>query len=337
MKSPHTLDVTGVTILRDGRWPTLKEALESVLYDKRLKKIIIVSSDTQHKNDLALFAKMYKGKVIFSEEDVTFGRAALFSKAFLLAQKQETDYVLFLDDDAIPEENIIDVYFENFKYLKNKAAEKSILIANTIDIFGKEKSFYNSIDKKSFKDGTLFDLFNIKKIKNILKHALHIETTPTYFSPIFKTQAFIGGGVLIPMEALRSVELPDASLYMYGEDTDYAWKLREAGYDFYQCLSPIIRRPSSEESKKHHVFGLFAKETPDHEVYYHLRNAVLISRKHTQQNKPILFINILAWITGALILGFWHADSFPFFFHRTKLIITAVIHGYCKEKKYFSQ
>lgn len=327
MNSNHLISITGVFILKNSTFSNFKEVVEPIIREAELKKLIVVSTDTKEQAKLEVFAKMYASKIVLAYEDKNKGSAHIFSRAVSLAKNEKTDYVLFLDDDAIPEEKFLEKFFDNLKYFKHDETSRVVMIANTVDIFGKEKSFYSSVHKKYFKDGTLFDIFTIRKIKNLIQRILQIENTENQTPPVFRTQAFIGGGSLVPMTAITSTGSPLSSLHTHGEDVEYAWRIKEAGYSFFQCTSPILRRPSSE-NKENPVFGLFSKQTKDKEVYYHIRNAVLISRLHTYQSKPVLLINVVSWISLVLLLGLTKTRSPSLFFRRVKIITQAVIHGY---------
>lgn len=326
MLSRETVTITSISILEDPTWPDLRRALDPIIHDSRLRKVVIVSADKVHQEKIRLYAKMYFGKIILLEEDKEKGRAHLFSKAIFTAKEQATDYVLFLEHDAVPQPDFLSALLDNYKYFNEEETKKSILLANTIDIFGNEKSFYGSAVKKDFKDGTVFDLLSWHKISKLFRHLFHIGGNLS-LPPIFKTQAYIGGGTFIPRQALLNAEPPNDSLFKYGEDTDYAWKLKEVGYSFYQCAFPVLKKPSSEK-KPHHIFGLFNNATGDKDVYYHIRNAILISRKHTYQSKPLLFINIAAWILAACILGVRKVHSLGLYMHRVRLILRAAVDGY---------
>lgn len=331
MIAQKTSTVTSLSIVEGSEWPHLRQALDPVIHDTRLRKVVIVSTDKEHAEDIKLYAKMYLEKVVLVEESAEAGRAHLFSQAIQKAKEQQTDYALFLEHDAIPEEDFISRLLDNYKYFKEKDSKHLILIANTVDIFGNEKSFYGSATKKDFKDGTVFDLLSLQKLSKILHHLFRIGAHMT-LPPIFRTQAYIGGGTFIPKNALVSAVPPNATLYKYGEDTDYAWKLKKAGYSFYQCASPVLRKPSSDK-KQHHVFDLFSSSTPDKDAYYHIRNAILISRKHTYQSRPVLFINILLWVSAACLVGLRRSSSFTLYAKRLGIILKAVVHGYT-EKHY---
>ena len=325
MKSLETVTVTGAAILEVGTWPLLKRALEPIIRDRKLKKLVIVGTDTEHEEQVRLFAKMYLEKIILIEENSSLGRYHLFSKLIETARNQSTDYVLFLEDTGVAEGDFIDRLLDNLKYFKEHEIGHSILIARTINIFGNETAFYSSATKKDTRDGTVFELLSISKLKQFFKHVFHIGESS--LPPVFKTQSFVGGGTFVPMQALHEAKDPVATLYTYGEDTEYAWKLSEAGYSFYQCISPIIRKPSSSKPSSH-AFGFFNPATSDKDVYYRMRNAVLISRRHTYQSRLVLLINVMLWLFAVVFLGIFKVKKISFFFRRFKVLIEATIDGY---------
>ncbi len=331
MNSMHTITLNAVTILSSNEWPQFKPVLDQVIREKRLKKYILAISGDKHTEEISLFAMMYKEKLQIVNGS-TLTPSLLFIHAILEVQKYPSDYVIIFDSESIPQEGWIDAYLDNLKFFKEKDIPTVIMIGNTIDIFGKEKSYYSIDSRKNFRDGTLFDILNFHKISTLLRQVFHIQGSSKSNTHIFKTSSSIGGGTLIPFEALRVAAAPNKDLVIYGEDTDYAWKLKEAGYSFFQCLTPILRKPSSEKDTSNHVLSLFSSHLRDSDAYYRIRNSVLISREHTQQSKPILFINIVLWITLATIFGFWETTSFRLFFRRVKVIILGAFHGYMPSK-----
>ena len=327
MNSTHTITLNAVTILSSQEWPHFKPVLDGVIREKRLKKYILAISGDKHDEEIALFAKMYKEKLHIVEGD-TLTPSELFTQTLLDVQKYPCDYVIILDSESIPQEGWIDAYLDNLKFFKEKDIPTVIMIGNTIDIFGKEKSYYSIDSRKNFRDGTLFDILNFHKINTLLKQVFHIKGSSSSTLHIFKTSSSVGGGTLIPFQAFTAAALPNKNLVMYGVDTDYAWKLKEAGYFFFQCLTPILRKPSSEEDTSNHVLSLFSSHLKDSDAYYRIRNSVLISREHTHQSKPVLFINIVLWITLASIFGLWETTSFRLFFRRVKVVLLGAFHGY---------
>jgi hypothetical protein len=117
---------------------------------------------------------------------------------------------------------------------------------------------------------------------------------------------------------------------MYGEDLKYAWGVRSLGYESYLCYRPMIEDidMTFEQVKGSHIYGLFQEKTPDYKVYLRVRNSVIISREHTYQNKITLFINIVAWHTGLLLIGVMKTKLNKIYFHRVKIILLAIKNGY---------
>jgi GT2 family glycosyltransferase len=114
---------------------------------------------------------------------------------------------------------------------------------------------------------------------------------------------------------------------MYGEDLQYAWRIRKLGFASYLVARPIIfdidmTFPGS------HIYGLFDPTTPLYKVYLRMRNSVIISRNNTYQNKVSLFINIVVWMTGLLLLGLFKFGPTKSYFERVGVIYNAVKDGY---------
>ena len=82
-----------------------------------------------------------------------------------------------------------------------------------------------------------------------------------------------------------------------------------------------------------HVFGQFDPNTKPFRVYYHIRNMVRLSRKHSRQGSIVLFLNIFFWMIGLCILGLFEYGLTGNYFKRVKLMIQAVYAGYCQHSK----
>lgn len=329
MNVTATVGITIVTFLRPNQWPAFKTIIDTVIREKRVKKYVLaISSQDKDFYDITIFSKMYKEKLVLIDGS-SLTQAQLFSTAFDEVKKYHSDYVAILDDESMPEEDWINNFLDNLKFFKGEERNKIIMIGNTVDIFNREQSYYSTSDRKKFRDGTLFDILSIRKLATILKHFLRLSS-PAHHLPVFRTSAYIGGGVLIPFLAIKNGDTPDESLVMFGVDTEYAWKLGERGYSFFACSQPVFRKPSSDNKRENHVFGIFNPNTKDMDVYYHVRNAVYISRKHTYQNSLTLFLNVIVRTTIVCMMGLIQAPTFSLMFKRIALLLKASWDGYTK-------
>lgn len=327
MNTGATVSVNIVTFLRPEQWSSFKAVIDTAIREKQVKKYILaISSQDKNFYDITIFSKMYKEKLVLID-GTTLTQAELFIRAFDEVKKYEADYVAILDDESTPEENWIHAFLDNLKFFKPEERGRIIMIGNTVDIFGKEQSYYSTSDRKRFRDGTLFDILSIRKVLTIVKHFLHREGPPRRL-PVFRTGAYIGGGVFLPFLAIKNASAPNESLVTFGVDTEYAWNLNEQNYSFFACSQPVFRKPSSNKKNVNHVFGIFNPTTKDSDVYYHVRNAVYISRKHTYQGSLVLFLNVITRTIIVCMMGLIQAPTFSLMFKRIAIVAKGTLDGY---------
>lgn len=120
----------------------------------------------------------------------------------------------------------------------------------------------------------------------------------------------IGAALLIPADVLRQVGGFDESYFMYGEDVDWCWRLRDAGYRIWFEPSAVVR----------HVGGASAATRYAHRVM--ARKAVASTRVMTARHGRVvgqayralecltaIRIGIVAWIARDRAGVRWARDS----------------------------
>ena len=92
-------------------------------------------------------------------------------------------------------------------------------------------------------------------------------------------------GALYPREAWRRAGVPTAELFIRGEDEEYPWKVREAGFSFITVADSPLEHPSSTiplicyRVGKHSFF--YEPGLPESRQYYKVRNWAWLQRlKH---------------------------------------------------------
>jgi GT2 family glycosyltransferase len=323
----ETLEVTVVTFLRPEQWTLFKSVIDDTLREKQVKKYILaLTAEEKHFPTIDIFSKIYKTKLVLLDGG-NLTQAELFSATLDEVKKHPSEYVAVLDDTSTPEENWIHNFLNNLLFFTQEEQGKVIMIGNTVDIFGNEQSYYNINNKKYFRDGTLFDIFSFNKIKAFIQHFLPTKKY-VHHTPIFRTSAYFGGGVFIPFQAIERAKKPKTSLVMCGVDTEYSWNLLEQGYLFFACAHPVFKRPSSTTRKQSPTLRIFNKNTSDREVYYQTRNAVFISRKHTQQHALTLLCNIITRTILLCAIGAIQAENFSLMFRRISTLLKGTVDGY---------
>ncbi|PIT93331.1 MAG: hypothetical protein COU06_00435 [Candidatus Harrisonbacteria bacterium CG10_big_fil_rev_8_21_14_0_10_38_8] len=324
--------VTVVTVVYGQRWSLLKKVADSCLSDDKVKTFIIVDNGSENKKKIDDYIKQYNTRVIVLRQEKNIGYSGAINIGINYAKKTDCDYVFILDDDSVPEKNAIDYFLANLALFKNK---KVVLVGNRVDVPGNKDIFTRRPLQDKPPNGTLFEVFRFKKIINAIKLALDIApSTCNSFIPIVPTEAFVTGGTFLPIEIIKKVDAPDKTMFIYGEDLDYAWRIRKAGYDSYACARPIINDIDITFPKYgDHIFGLFKSETPEYKVYYRMRNSVIISRRHGDQNVLILAVNVIVWYIGVCILGLIKTGLTKTYLERAILIYIALYTGFFPKTK----
>jgi N-acetylglucosaminyl-diphospho-decaprenol L-rhamnosyltransferase len=111
----------------------------------------------------------------------------------------------------------------------------------------------------------------------------------THLDPDVTTEvdSVVGAFMLVRSEAIEQAGLLDESFFMYGEDLDWAYRIKEAGWKVYYHADVTVlhyKRASSQHSLKAQV-----------EFY---RAMLLFFRKHYAANTPF-------WLTAMIVAGIY--------------------------------
>lgn len=320
--------VTAVTIMYGDRWKFLSQVVGAVMRDPYVATFVIVDNGSKNKIEIEQGTKKYGDRVVILRQEKNLGSAGGFAKGLEYARTTDCDFVYILDDDSVPEDNSVERFLEMRKLFPN---EKVVLCGNRVSIPGNKEKFYQLSLKKPSATGTFFEVFGFSKIGNFFNLATGYfknKSKAELFIPIIPVTAFVYGGSFIPIEAVRETDLPDASLFLYGDDIEYAWAIKKNGYGTYLCANPKMYDVDLTFGEGSHIFGLFEEKTLPFKVYYRIRNMVRISRKHSSQSAFVLYINMFVWILGLYVLGLLRFGPTRMYFSRSKLIAQAVYAGF---------
>ncbi len=323
----NTAKVTVVTVVYGARWPLLRQVADACLSDPRYTTFIIVDNGCADAALMDEYAAQYGERVVILRQEKNIGYSGAISKGLMRARDTECDFVFVLDDDSVPEVGAIDYFLTNLSYFGDR---KVILVGNRVDVPGNKDIFTTRPLHDNPPRGTLFEVFSWKKISGAINLVRGIAPKTDYpFIPIVPTEAFVTGGTFLPIEVVRTVDVPDASMFIYGEDLDYAWRIRKLGYQSYACARPIIRDiDMTFPNYGDHIFGLFNPKTPAYKVYYRMRNAVRISLRHSYQSRLELGLNVVTWYLGLCLIGLIKWGLTKDYFKRARLVAVALYTGF---------
>lgn len=320
--------VTAVTIMYGDRWKFLSQVVIAVMRDPYITKLVIVDNGSKNKKEIEKGVKEYGDRVTVLCQEKNLGSAGGFAVGLDYARSTDCDFVFILDDDSIPEEGSIMSFMEVLRFFPDR---KVVLSGSRDNVLGNKEYFYKPSIPDDSPRGTFFEVFSIKKFINFIKlldpRKKKIKRGP--FIPIIPTEGFVYGGAFIPIEAVREAALPDASLFLYGDDVEYSWNIKKLGYESYLCSRPRLYDVDLTFGESgSHLLGQFDSSTLPFKVYYRMRNMVRLSVKHSKQLPPVLFLNVFFWTLGLLILGLFRLGHTKLYWQRAWLIIKAVIAGY---------
>lgn len=327
-----TVRVTAVTVTYGARWHLAKQVVDAVLTDARVTNCIIVDNGTSEPEAIDHYALVHGTQVTIVRHDRNIGYSAAIADALARARETDCEYVLVLDDDNVLEKGAIEMFLQNLKTLPDP--ERAVLSANRIDVADSNEVFRRPVARDLSPKGTIFEVFSIEKFRNLVRLLLRrpkVSNVP--FRPIVPVSSLVTGGSFIPIAAVRETPLPDASLFIYGEDLEYSWRMRRLGYSMYACARPIMHDIDLTFTKEgDHLFDLFDPAFPAFKVYLRLRNAIIISRRNTIQSPFVLLLNVLVWFAGLLGIGLFTLRLTRDFFARARVILFALKDGYSEDR-----
>jgi GT2 family glycosyltransferase len=320
--------VAAVVLMHGNRWKFLSQTIPAILSDEHITKLIIVDNGSENKLEIEEGTKQYGDRVTVLRVENNLGSPGGFSLGSAEVKKVAADFLYLSDDDMVPEENFVQRYLDARSHFRDG---KVVICGNRVDVPGNIDVFTQPIEQHASDSRTFFSVFGWNKIKNFfdLVFGLQSRKAKGQFVPIVPGRGgFVYGGAFIPYAAVLQAPLPDAELFLYGDDIEYSWGIEALGYAVYVSSRPIIHDIDLTFGTDSHIFGLFRKDLPLFKVYYRMRNMVRLSVRHSTQPKIILLFSVIVWFAGLLVLGLLRYGPTPHYFRRARLIDEAVLGGY---------
>jgi len=210
-------------------------------------------------------------KITPSQDNIGFAKANN-----ILAKQSMIDgcnYVLILNPDMELEYNSIE------KLVELAATENTIGVVSSVLLYGHGNNNRNKIQLYGGQINFL------KQQKKFLYANENIENTilPTKLVVDFVN----GGSMLVKRELLEKIDLFDEAFFMYNDETDFAYRVKIAGY----------KTMVTSETKIWHHHNWSKENNISHYMmyYYMMRNRILFFKKHK------LYLNLIIDITHQLL------------------------------------
>lgn len=243
-----------------NRSDKLEKVITSLLKQKvELEKIIIVDNNSSefHKKEIEkIVNKSSKIKLISLKQNT--GGAGGFSYGVEYIDTHFVyDWIWIMDDDAYPEENCLkNLLKSKTKFQLEKVGFLAPLIYG-IDLNKYQNYHHKYINEKTLKEEIVFENDNIPDYK------------------LIDANAFVGP--LISKEAVKEIGYPDGSLFIYGDDTEYTYRIRQR-FNGYFVKEAIIN----------HQDPVFTSDVGMWKLYYMKRNKIFFIKKYSRNYKKLI-------------------------------------------------
>jgi len=268
--------------------------IKACLNDNLLYELIIIDNASCDKNEiLNLISKYEDKKIKYIRLEENTGSAGGFSKGMEYFLNTDSDYLLLLDDDNLPEDNFLNFYLNTINLFPNK--EDVVLAGNRVDIQGFDGRFYNDL----FLDFNHFGVNFFKSIKNFF----YKKENKKEFKPIRFSNCFGYGGAFLNKKIIKKAGLPDFSFFLYTDDIDFSYRIFKKGFNISNIYRPFIH-DIDLHNKDNGILSIFSENVKDFRVIYSCYNDAFFTFKNTD-NIFIYFINFfIYYFYIILLLGF---------------------------------
>jgi GT2 family glycosyltransferase len=291
----------------------LEQCLSSVLKaSENISSEIFVVDNNSTDGSKSFFSNRFAG-IDFTWNDANIG----FSRANNIAVKKATGkYILFLNPDTIVPE---DCFEKCIAFLESHAdaGALGIKMLNGSGIFLKEsKRAFPSPLTYFYKLSGLSHLFPHSK-KFSRYHLGHLDENTDH-----DVDVLAGAFMMVPRAILEKVGSFDEDFFMYGEDIDLSYRIRQAGYkNFYFAGSDIIHFKGESTRKGglnyvrlfYKAMSIFAKKHYGHRAVFFnflIQLGIVVRAIFSAVKRFIQWVGMPV-IDGAIILlSFWITKFF---------------------------
>lgn len=285
----NSIRVDCVIVTYGDRWNYVEQVVKRLNEMQDIGTIVLVNNGVSYNiaGKINQFDNIHLVNHVVNE-----GSAVGFYSGIVQALKESGNYIWLLDDDNLPR---IDALYQ---------LEKKVITFNSSKMVF--CSFRN--DRKELKDkggqcypkNSFFEFDVIRKItkKKFLFNSKNDELLSCETVPY--------GGLLLSKEIFKLINLPDKKYYLYCDDNDFTYQMKDKGFDINCVTSSIIDdlENSWYRKKKVPMFkGVFQLTEVNEFIraYYTIRNRVYFEEKWTVSNSFMYWLNVNVYLLFVLI------------------------------------
>lgn len=302
------LRVTAITVTYN-RTSTLKKCLDALLAQSRCLDDIIVVDNNSNATEQTILQDLVKDKTqvhLLCLPENTGGAGGFEAGMRLAVEKYAADWYWIMDDDAYP---------------RSDCLEKLLQSSETLENVGFVAPLIYGVDLQEHQ------LYHHKVLKGLIYENIPVVSKVEDFPEICEVEANAFVGPLISKNAVDKLGIADGSLFIYGDDTEYTYRVTRS-MKGYVVKSAVIDHQDPPLADNYLNPRAWWKE------YYSNRNRFFMIRKF---QKPLwrrymayvaLILPLVKLMAAALIKPKYKG----FHLLRTKLLMRSIMDGLCNHR-----
>lgn len=234
-----------------NRLNLLKRCLEHLKRQVNISDIIVINNSSTDGTEEYL---KEAGIPFVTQENL--GSSGGWNRAITEGLARGYDFIWLMDDDGFPSKDAL-------KLLLERMTEKCVCLSSVVVNENDGSKFVFGMPRLNKKGNPVIFKFKRK----------HQRVTDIY--PAMTTYPFthLFNGALISLEKVRHIGNVDTRYFMYGDELDYFYRMREIG----DVLSVLAARHNHPDVSKR----IIEKKR----VYYYIRNTIILNNKYSDNSQ----------------------------------------------------
>ncbi len=230
------------------------ECIDSLINAGLDPEEIILIDNGSSDGSVAVFEDRYANRLQLIKNPSNLGYAHAVNQGIEQALSRDVEWIFILNNDTVVSADI----FEIFEATLNNAPQYSII--SPVIFFHDEQTRIWFFGDRVI-PGTLItrDKFRYKKYPHDLPGIIPVDMVN-------------GCGMLVKAQVFKRIGFFDSRLIMYGEEVDFCWRARLAGY----------KMATSTKAHMWHKVSLSAKRDRPRARYLKIRNQIIFYRRYSE-------------------------------------------------------
>lgn len=290
-----------LTVTYGNRWIFLSEVIKRVLSFEEVTDLIIVNNAAPYdlNNSVKAFGDSRIQVMNFAENTGSAGgyKAAL-KTAF---EKTNADFYLLLDDDNLPDVDILERLIAAWTKLKERNPITALYCmrddrAAHVRIAAGEDAYRYYLVPNNFLGFSIFRIAYNQFQK--LKDRFRKRTTKLTFATVPYVPY---GGLFIPRSVIAQIGYPDERFFLYVDDSEFTYRITAAGGTIWLVPGAGVKDIDKSQGVTYRKrwFASVLLDQWSFRTYYHVRNRLFFYGRVTIKNKFIFKLNkflLLTWL-----------------------------------------